>query len=536
MTTITPHRHSTPKSQLSRFTGTVALTRHALRRDRVLASVWIAIMVLLVYASAAATPALYSSEAERVHAAEGLASSPATVALYGRILDVHSVGELSMVKMTVLYALFASVLFVIIVRRHTRVDEERGLAELVGGTPVGRDAFYAAALVESLLLTGVLTVLAALASIGGGLPAAGSILFALSWAGTCLVGMGVAAVAVQLSTSARTCGAIAIGTMVGLYLVRAVGDAAWPTLSWFSPLGWNTELRAWSEPRIWVLGLYVVASLLLFVLAGTLRSRRDLGGGLLPDRPGRIHGSPWLASAFALTWRVNRTNVIVWTVVCAAMGTLMGAIIPVASGLLESNTATEIIQRMGGTGMIEDSLVTAILGVLAIGITCFAITVATHAAEDERSGRSEEVRATAVGRTSVWVATSVMAYVGAAWLVLLTGVAMGVGSGRSVIDVAGGAAAQIPAVWVTAAITLLAFAFGSRFAALGWAVLGAFVVVGFIGESINLPSWVTKMSPYQHVPKVPALAFEWAPELGLLAIAAALAVGGWMLFRYRDIG
>ena len=44
----------------SRYTGTLALTRHALRRDRILASVWIAVMVLLVYASAAATPTIYT--------------------------------------------------------------------------------------------------------------------------------------------------------------------------------------------------------------------------------------------------------------------------------------------------------------------------------------------------------------------------------------------------------------------------------------------------------------------------------------------
>ncbi|NGZ99833.1 hypothetical protein G5V59_04575 [Nocardioides sp. W3-2-3] len=65
----------------------------ALRRDRVLAGVWVALLVLMSVASAAATPSLYADQADRVHAAEALNASPAIVALYGPVLDVTSEGE-----------------------------------------------------------------------------------------------------------------------------------------------------------------------------------------------------------------------------------------------------------------------------------------------------------------------------------------------------------------------------------------------------------------------------------------------------------
>ena len=45
-----------------------------------------------------------------------------------------------MSKLTVLYALFSTILYVVLVRRHTGVEEESGRAELIGGTAVGRDA------------------------------------------------------------------------------------------------------------------------------------------------------------------------------------------------------------------------------------------------------------------------------------------------------------------------------------------------------------------------------------------------------------
>ena len=130
---------------MTTYTGTWPLVRVALRRDRVIASVWVLLLVVVVYASAAATESLYPTVADRVTAAEAINNSAAIVALYGPILDVTSLGELAMTKLTVLYAVFVALLFLVLVRRHTRTEEESGRAELLGGTAVGRDAQLAEA-------------------------------------------------------------------------------------------------------------------------------------------------------------------------------------------------------------------------------------------------------------------------------------------------------------------------------------------------------------------------------------------------------
>ncbi|MBO0841975.1 MAG: ABC transporter permease, partial [Nocardioides sp.] len=183
---------------MSMYAGTALLTRSALRRDRVIAPVWVALLTLMVYVNVAGTASIYKTTADRVAAAQGVNASGATVALYGPILDVHSVGELSMFKTTVVYTIFAAALFVVLVRRHTRVEEESGRLELVGGTAVGRVAPQASALVEAVGVALVLGVLVALAAIAGGLPAAGSFAFGATWAGIGLVSTGITAVAAQL--------------------------------------------------------------------------------------------------------------------------------------------------------------------------------------------------------------------------------------------------------------------------------------------------------------------------------------------------
>ena len=59
------------------MTGVVGLTRFALRRSRVLAPAWTGVLVVMCYASAAATGSLYATGADRVAAARAINTSPA---------------------------------------------------------------------------------------------------------------------------------------------------------------------------------------------------------------------------------------------------------------------------------------------------------------------------------------------------------------------------------------------------------------------------------------------------------------------------
>ncbi len=159
---------------MSSMAGVGQIARLSVRRDRVLVATWSLVLVAVCYASAAATPPLYPTDADQVAAAEAINGSPAVVALYGPILDVHSLGELSMTKMTVLYAVFLAILVVVVVRRHTRTEEESGRAEMLGGTAIGRDALLVAAVAQGVAISVVVGLLAALAehrrwAAGGGL-------------------------------------------------------------------------------------------------------------------------------------------------------------------------------------------------------------------------------------------------------------------------------------------------------------------------------------------------------------------------------
>jgi len=522
------------------MTGVGALTRFALRRSRVLIGAWTAVLAVFCYASAAATDSLYPTLADQVSAAESLNASSALVALYGPILDVRSLGELAMTKATVTYAVLVMAIAITLVRRHTRVEEESGRAELLGGLAIDPGAPMVAAIVVGAVVSLLVAVTAALGDIAGGLPVVGSLWFGASWFGIGLVGTGIGAVCAQLSANARTCGAVAAGVVAVLFGVRALGDtssAGW--LSWLSPFGWSTQLRAWSDPRPWLLLLDLGLAALLTGVALALRAGRDLGAGLVPDRPGPATGSPRLADALALNLKVHATSLAVWTVACAVLGALMAAIVPGIGSILDSNGTRTMMERLGGVGALQETLVAALVSVGAIVISCFVASVVGHGGAEENDGRTEEVLATATSRSTTFAAVAVVALGGAAWLLLVTGVAMALGSLGAEVSagaVLAAALVQIPAVWVVAALALVAVAVRSRWAIAGWVLVVAFFLLGPLAELLQLPGWVAGLSPYSHVPKVPAESFQVGPELVLVVLATLLVATAWWRYRERDIG
>ena len=191
-------------------TGTGRWSRLALRRDRVMVPVWMLVLVAGLLRLRRGDPDLYPTDAERVTAAEAINASPAIVALYGPILDVHSLGELAMTKMTVLYAVFVAVLFMVLVRRHTRGrgGERAGRADRRHGGRVATPR-CAAAVLEALRWRCRPRACWRRASNVAGLPRRRVAGVRRVLGGRRARGAGLTAVACQLSASARTCAGIA---------------------------------------------------------------------------------------------------------------------------------------------------------------------------------------------------------------------------------------------------------------------------------------------------------------------------------------
>ena len=96
------------------------------------------------------------------------------------------------------------------------------------------------------------------------------------------------------------------------------------------------------------------------------------------------------------------------------------------------------------------------------------------------------------------------------------------------------AAVQLPAVWLSAAVTVALFGLAPRFSPLSWGVLVGFVALYLIGSLSGFPQWLLDLEPFAHIPRVGA-DFTAAPLLWLLAIDAALISLGMAAFQRRDV-
>lgn len=531
---------------MSAFAGTGSLIRVALRRSRVMAAAWVAVFALIAAYSAKATVDLYPTLASRVEAAAAINGSQALVALYGRVYDPSSLGALAMIKMGGLGAVFVAMLSVILVVRHTRADEEAGRTELVGGTALGRRAPLAAALAVALIVNLVLAALTAAGLHAAGLPTDGSVAFGLSWAGVGLAFAALAAVAAQLTTSARTATSLCGAALAVVYVLRAVGDAAGEAglrwLTWLSPIGWAQHFRPYAGDRWWVLLITLGFAAAVTAAAFVLAARRDLGAGLLSDRTGPSRGSGLLRSPLGLAWRLHRGALLGWAVGFALVGVLIGGLASNVGSFLNNPNAREFITKLGGEKGLIDAFLAVELAFAGIVASAYGIQVVMRLSAEETELRAEPVLATAVSRIRWAMSHIVVAVCGTTLLMILVGAGAGLvrAAQTGVFSEAGrvftAALVQLPAAWVLTAIVVAAFGLAPRFVAIGWVALAGFILIGELGPLLNLSHWVMDLSPFAHVPKLPGGPFSAVPIVALAAVAALLAAAGLLGLRLRGMG
>src|SRR4029078_7416794 len=269
--------------------------------------------------------------------------------------------------------------------------------------------------------------------------------------------------------------------------------------------------------------------------------RRDVGAGLLPDRPGHARGR--LRSVTGLTLRLHRGSAVAWGLGILTLGAVMGGIAPGVADLAGSAEVRDMLHRTGGAGAVVDAFLATEISFLAVGVTAVAVASVARAAGEETEGRTESVLATATSRTALLGAVALVALAGPA--VLMVGFGLGAsltygaqqdGVAAALGDLVPAALAPLPAVWVVSGVGLLLFGLRARWATLGWAVLAACLLLGQVGELLGLPGWVVGLSPYGHLSRLPGAAFAFRPELGLTAIAAALLALAVWRYRERDVG
>ncbi len=527
---------------MTSLTGTLALTRFILRRDRIRILVWIVSIVVLAALTAVGIKGLFPSQAALDQTAAATQHNAAAIAFNGPAEGLNTVGGQVAFQFGAGGMVLVALMSLFMVGRLTRGEEEAGRLELMRSLPVGLHANTFAAALTVAAMNVAVGVLIAAVLIAQDLPATGSIVFGVSFILVGLVFVGVALVVAQVTENTRVVYGVTGAVLGAAYLLRAIGDIGDGTVSWFSPIGVAQKARPFAGERWWPFLLVVGVTVLLVATAAAAAVRRDLGAGLVASRPGRSAAAPSLGNPLGLAVRLQRASLLGWGAGVLVIGMAYGWIGPSVDTFIGQNKALAEVLAGAGGGSLTDKYFAASFRIIALIATGFAVQSALRVRSEETSMRAESVLATPVSRWRFAASHLAVAFVGSVILLAVAGLATGLtygvagGGMQSVPRLVGAALVYAPPMWIMIGLAIALDGLVPRWVGASWAILAACVVVGFLGAVLHLPRWLQDLSPFERVPQLPAGSLTLLPLLVISALAAGLTLAGLGGLRRRDLG
>lgn len=533
------------------LTATGSLLRFAARRDRVKLSIWVLGLAAFVPYMMVAYQTIFATP-EDLAPIVGLLANPSLTLFtgpgYGVSADpgqlTHQIIFASVYWLYLL--LFVALMNILLVSRHTRMEEQTGRAEIIRTSVVGRHAPLTSTLLLALAANVAVGALIAVGLIAFDSDPSSSVLLGAGTAALGLVFAGVTTVTSQLSAFSSAGSGLAGAVLAAAWVVRGVGDmAAGPGehgtwISWLSPLAWAQQTRVFYDDRWWPVGLLIGAAAVLMAAGFALSARRDLGAGILQPRRGKATAPAWLRGPLTLALRLQRTQALWWalglTLASLMYGSFTGAMVDAFTDL------PDIFQQlMGGAEVALSGYLTLTITMFRIMIAIFAVIAWQKVVAEEVGGRAEPVLATDVPPAS-WMAGHLMVIaVVSIVLALVTSVVAGIFAGgvdgdySLVGDAVAAAATGIPAILMVLALAAALHALAPRLVVFAWIPVVAGALIELFGDVMQLPGWARQISPFEHTPAMPAEEFALAPLLVQAAVAAGLVAFALWRFSHRDI-
>lgn len=546
MTTTATARHAASAARAVRppsggLVGLRPMSRLVVRRNRVrLGAWWLLLVGMFAYVCAyyrdlLDTPAALDafariSDTPGVRALTGLAAAPDT--LGGAVW--------TKIWMTTALALAFGALF--LVTRNGRADEEAGRTKLLRSRVLGVHAGSVATWgVTATLVVAVGIGVTAASVIGGldphGAGMTGSLVLGASVAGVGLLGIGVGALAGQITTTSRAANGLGAAVLGGFYLLRMVGDLGDGRLTWGSPVGWAQEMQPWGADRWWPLAPLLALTAALLAASIRVEARRDHGRGLLAERRGRADAPPRYATPLGLGLRLQRGPLIGWTITVLLAAGMFGSVAEAMTDLF-TDTGGGLATVAERTGV--DALLALLVSMLALVVTVVAIQSTVTLRTDEATGFVETQLAGAVSRTRWALQRLVVPAAGSALLLAGAGALLGLEHGAQLGDpdqagsFALSALAYWPAVMTYVGLAVALFGWVPRLAVpLSWGALVASYFAVILGDA--LPDWLRNVVPFSATPSLPFEPLTWAPLVVMTVVACAAAGAGVRRFARRDL-
>jgi len=520
------------------------LIKFIVRRERVSLTIWTILLAGFIIYMPFLYEGMYPTLADRM-AAAAMMSNPAIVAIVGPSTGSYSLAALITQEILLISLLAIAIMNILLINRHTRVDEELGRLELIRSFPVSSTAILTAVLVvaagANLLIGGLVAIGFALSGVYS-VTVTGSVLFGVILAVTGWLFATITAVCAQLFSTAKGASGYAFIVLLGLYLVRAVGDIGGNFLSYLSPLGLVLQSAPFVENRWWpVIVVFLIAEI-CGGIAFYLISNRDLGQGIIPAKAGPCEAKPSLLSTDGLAWRLQRGSLMGWVIGSFIIGSAYGAVIGEVETYIGDNDMIQML--LASTSDTGASMIYQFIPFLVMFLTIVLlipmIAPLLKLAGEEKRNLSEHLLSRVVSRgnllKSYWqismVASVILLFAGGFgfWL---TGTIFLV-EPITFATMLATTMAFLPAAWLLIGITVVLLGWLPKIAGLANLVIAFMFFISFFGAMLSLPQFILNLSPLTHIPSLPIDDFSVTSFIVMTVLATILMIVGFIGYNKRD--
>ncbi|MEO6268486.1 MAG: hypothetical protein ABIO66_17995 [Nocardioidaceae bacterium] len=541
--TLAPDHQARGRSRRTTLTGTLTLLRVALHQDARNIAPWVMLISALSASSILAYAWIFPDATDRADLATTLGANPALSLIFGPARDLMTADGFNAWRAGQLGAFFAGLMAILVVVRNSRADEDSGQAELIASGVLARETRLAVAVLIAAIASVALGTVCFLLTVACGGGVTSTLVLAATFTASGFIFAGVAAIASQLGSDARTASSLAVATIGICYVLRGYIDSSgapdWVT--WLTPLGWLEAARPGTENNPWPLLLALASAVVLVLVAFALQRRRDFGQGMIAPRPGPAEAGV-VGTVWGFAFMMNRGSLSSWLVALAGLGLVFGNLATSIGDVVADNPAMAQVLASGAasTADLTFAFLVTILQIIALVAAVMGVQIILRIYAEEVDYRVEPLLAGSLRRATYLASNVLVALLGTATAVLVAGTGLGVvahakDASISLGDVVRQALVTIPAVWVLVGLAVAAVGAAPVRRLVAWLGVVATFGLTILGPTFRLPGWALGVSPLRHVPNVTATSPDWPGLGGLTGVAVLLLAVGFAGFRRRDV-
>lgn len=528
-----------------RFTNTFKIFRFYIRRDRWSTLIWLLSVPFVTGAVALTFEHIYGTEAER-EAIKEIILNPAITAMVGPAYGIdHYMTSTMMSHQMLLFTMIAvAIMNIIIVVRHTRKDEETGHLEHLLALPVGPLAPFLALFLYVFCVNGILALVHMISLQSLGIPDIdwmGSFTYGLSLGVIGLFFASLTLLFVQLFTSSRQVTSLSFTVLIVSYALRAIGDVREETLSLLSPLGLALRSEVYVNNYRWPYIVLLVFVLVFLIVSAILYLKRDIDQSFLSFqwKKGRKHRN--LTTLFHLIFYLQRGLIIAWAFGLFLLGASYGSMLGDLEYFLENLPVIEKMLPETGESTLTEQFLEMLMSVMAILCVVPLLQMILRLGKEEEEKYLESLLTTGTSRTEIFGCYLLISLLMSFFLLLATVIGLFSASLFVMEEVVSFtiylqlAISYLPPLWVMMGFAALLIGQFPRRRFLLWIYVAYSFVVIYLGDLLDLPEGMKKVTPFAYAVKFPLEIREIVSSGLLVGFSIGLMLLGIVTFQKRDL-